>query len=65
MTADRYRDLRAAGVITQRELEVLELRLRFSQYVVARGLHISRSTVRSIERNAHDKIARHSRKDAA
>jgi DNA-binding CsgD family transcriptional regulator len=53
----------AAGTITTRQAEILHLRRRgFSQYQTARGLSISRSTVRSLERTALDKITR---KDAA
>lgn len=64
---DRYRDLATNGIITARELDILTFRARgISQYTIATGLGITRSTVRNHERNAHEKIARHeTRKDAA
>lgn len=63
----RLRELLDRGVITAREHEILELRYahRFSQYTVARALDITRSTVRSLERNALEKITRHEREEEA
>jgi DNA-binding CsgD family transcriptional regulator len=58
--------LRIAGVITVREHQILQLRARgLSQNTVALSLDITRSTVRSSERNARQKIERHNRKEAA
>lgn len=59
--------LHAAGVITAREHQILDLREREggSQYRVAVALGISRSTVKSIEKNAHAKIQRHNEQEAA
>jgi DNA-binding CsgD family transcriptional regulator len=60
------RHLHEHGVITQRELQVLELRnAKFSQRQVAGALDLSRSTIREAEQNAHRKIEIHNRKDAA
>jgi DNA-binding CsgD family transcriptional regulator len=58
------RHLHDAGIITQRELQVLELRnAHLSQRQVARALDLSRSTIREAEANAHRKIEIHNRKD--
>lgn len=65
-TIDRYRQLHTAGVLTDRELDILILRARgLSQNTIAAGLGITRSTVRNHERNAHQKIARHESRSAA
>lgn len=62
----RLRELHTAEVITDRQLEILQLRDRgLSQHTIALGLGISRSTVRSTERDALAKIARHERTAAA
>lgn len=66
MNIQELRQHFAAGTITEREYDVLQLRIRgLSQNVVALALDISRSTVRSTEKNAHRKIERHDRKAAA
>lgn len=67
MTRERLRALHTAGVITEREHEILDYRARgISQWTIAIALHISPSTVKSTERNAHRKIANHSdQEDAA
>lgn len=56
-----------AGVITRRELEILELRYThgLSLNQTALALDISKSTVQSTERRAFQKIRIHDRKDAA
>lgn len=59
MTRDHLNQLLTQHIITIRQHQILELRRRgFSQYQIAEGLHISRSTVRSLERTALDKITR-------
>lgn len=61
------RDYSTAGVISDRELQVLELRYdhNMSQRTAALALGISRSTVRSIEERALQKINLHERSKAA
>lgn len=56
-----------SGRLTERQAQILQLRRRqFSQNQIAAGLQISRSTVRSLEREARRKIATYrQRKDAA
>jgi DNA-binding CsgD family transcriptional regulator len=62
---ETYTTYTIAGIITSREHDILILRTRgLSQYAVALALDISRSTVRSAERNARQKIERHNRKAA-
>jgi DNA-binding CsgD family transcriptional regulator len=64
LTRDQIDQHLANRIITPRQADILQLRRRgFSQYVIARGLGISRSTVRSLEKTALDKITL--RKDAA
>lgn len=60
-------DYHAAEVITRREFEVLELRYthNMSQRTVALAIGRSRSTVRSIEERALQKINLHERSKAA
>jgi DNA-binding CsgD family transcriptional regulator len=66
MTRDQISDHQKAGTITTRQAEILQLRARgYSQYEVARGLGVTRSTVKSLERNALEKIARSSQQEAA
>lgn len=64
---DRLRDLRDAGVITTRECDLLEQRFvaGLSHRTIAEALDLSRSTVRSIERRAIQKIRVHERSRAA
>lgn len=66
-TRDQIEAYREAKIITDRQAEILQLRRRgFSQYTLAFALGITRSTVRSLERTATDKIKAASlRKDAA
>lgn len=57
MTRETIDQALTAGTITVRQAEILHLRRRgFSQYQIALGLQITRSTVRSLERTARDKI---------
>lgn len=58
MTRSEIRDLHAAGVITHRELDVLELRHGgMSDRAIALALDISRRAVRDRRKNALRKIA--------
>lgn len=62
----QLRDLRAEGVITEAELEILLYRHRgISQRQIANGLGITRGAVRDREQNAHRKIRRHRQERAA
>lgn len=55
-----------AGTITEREHDVLLLRLKgLSQWQIALALDVSRWAVRDRERNGLRKIELHHRKDAA
>lgn len=59
LTRDQIDTHLAAGTITPRQAEILHLRRRdFSQRTIALGLSISRSTVRDLERAAHENINR-------
>lgn len=68
MTAAELRDLRAAGVITDAQHEVLALRARgFSHQQIALALDRSREAIRDRERAGIRRIRLHrqTRKDAA
>lgn len=66
MTISALADLVAAGVITQREHEILELRYanNLTLYQIALALDISRGTVTNTLRRAHQKIEIHQREVA-
>lgn len=55
------------GVITRRELEILELRYThgLSQRTTALALNVGRTTVRDLEKRGLDKIRAHENQEAA
>jgi DNA-directed RNA polymerase specialized sigma subunit len=63
----RLLDLHHAGVITRRELEILELRYThgLSQRTTALALGMGRTTVRDLEKRGLNKIRSHETKEAA